>query len=340
MSEPLRVRVIEVRAETADANSIAMEPLDHPEHFEYRPGQFLTFRIPTDRPEGAARCYSLCSAPGRREPMRVAVKRTVGGYGSNWLCDNVQIGDELEVLRPAGTFTPRSYASDFLLVAGGSGITPLLAILKTALDTGTGQVTLVYANRDEKSVIFADELRREVARYAGRLTVIHWLESIQGLPGRSAWQSLLRPYVGRPAFICGPEVFLNLVVDTLAVLGTPPDKVHVERFTSLASDPFESAAKLDANVATSTVVVTLDGETRTLAWPKSNYLLDVLRDAGLDAPFSCREGSCSACACFVLEGEVKLVRNEVLDDADLAERLTLACQAIPLTEVVKVTYDA
>lgn len=341
MTDALRVRVTDVREETADARSLAVEPVGDSSHFDYRPGQFLTIRIPTDWPEGAARCYSLCSAPGRGEPMRVAVKRTVDGYGSNWICDNVAVGDELEVLRPAGTFTPRSFEGDFLLVAGGSGITPVLSILKTALDTGTGHVTLVYANRDADSVIFQRELREEAEAHPGRLTVIHWLETLQGIPSPATWRSLLRLWQGVPAYICGPGIFMDLVVETLTELGTPQDKIHVEKFTSLTNDPFATGeVELDTSGPMSTVEVTLDGTTFTVEWPQSNNLLDVLLEAGLDAPFSCREGACSACACFLTEGEVDLLANEVLDDADLAEGLILACQAVPKSDQLKVTYDA
>ena len=131
-----RVRVVEVVRETADAHSLVLEPLEG-DRFDYRPGQFLTVRVPSERPGGAARCYSLCSSPVRDDHLKVTVKRTRDGYASNWLCDNVVTGCELEVLPPAGTFVPRDLDTDFLLLAGGSGITPVLSILKTALHAGT-----------------------------------------------------------------------------------------------------------------------------------------------------------------------------------------------------------
>lgn len=341
MTDVHKVRILEVTQETADAKSFALEPLDHPELFSYKAGQFLTFRIPSDWPEGAARSYSLCSSPSRDEPMRVAVKRTLGGYGSNWMCDTLRVGDEIEVLRPAGTFTPRNFDGDFLLLGAGSGITPVLSILKTVLEEGKGRVTLVYANKDDHSVIFAQQLKNEADKYGDRLTVVHWLESLQGVPTDATWKSLLAPFKDRQVFICGPAPFMDLCERTLDELGAPSENVHIEKFTSLTNNPFEeSDVAIDESGPMSTVEVTLDGETTTLNWPKSNFLLDVLRDAGLDAPFSCREGACSACACFVLEGEVELAVNEVLDKDDLAEGLILGCQATPLTDFVKVSYDA
>jgi 3-ketosteroid 9alpha-monooxygenase subunit B len=338
---PLRVRVVEVVRETSDAHSLVLEPADGDHsRLSYRPGQFLTVRVPTTRPEGAARCYSLSSSPVCDDKLKVTVKRTRGGYGSNWICDNVTEGDVLEVLRPSGTFTPASLDDDLLLLAGGSGITPVMSILKSCLRAGAGAVALVYANRDEKSVIFRDELVALAAEYGERLTVVHWLESVQGLPAAAGLAALVRPYAGREAFVCGPGPFMDLATEVLAGLGAIGGRIHVERFESLATDPFAgSDVVVDTSGPAATVEVDLDGETRTVAWPAGNKLLDVLLDAGMDAPYSCREGSCSACACVLLEGEVTLERNTVLDRQDLADGLILACQAIPLSERLKVTYD-
>ncbi|MEV0594660.1 ferredoxin--NADP reductase [Nonomuraea cavernae] len=335
----LKVRVVEVIRETPDAHSLVLEPADGDDsRLGYRPGQFLTVRVPTSRPEGAARCYSLSSSPVCDDRLKVTVKRTRDGYGSNWICDNVTEGDVLEVLRPSGTFTPSSLDDDLLLFAGGSGITPVMSILKSCLRGGTGVVTLVYANRDEQSVIFRDELVALAAEHGERLTVVHWLESVQGLPTAAGLAALARPYAGREAFVCGPEPFMDVVTRILAGMHVP--RVHVERFESLAGDPFaESGVVIDEAAPGGTVEVELDGRTTTVAWPGGAKLLDVLLAAGLDAPYSCREGSCSACACVLLEGEVTLEHNTVLDERDLADGLILSCQAIPVSERVKVTYD-
>ncbi|MFJ9681787.1 2Fe-2S iron-sulfur cluster-binding protein [Streptomyces sp. NPDC101194] len=340
---PLTVRVVKVIRETADAHSLVLEPADEDRvRFAYRPGQFLTVRVPSERPGGAARCYSLCSSPVRDEQLKVTVKRTAGGYASHWICDHVSEGDTLEVLRPAGTFTPDSLDGDFLLFAAGSGITPVMSILASALHAGTGSVALLYANRDEQSVIFRDELITLEREYGVRLTVLHWLESVQGRPTASGLRALAGPYAERPAFVCGPGPFMDLATGALAELGVPPGRITVERFTSLSGDPFahpEQEPQPDPAGRVSTAEVELDGERRTVDWPSNTPLLDVLLTAGLDAPYSCREGNCSACACVLVEGEVAMERNEVLDAQDLAEGLILACQARPVSERLKVTYD-
>ena len=150
--------------------------------------------MPSDRTGSVARCYSLCSSPFTGDALTVTVKRTADGYASNWLCDNAHPGMKMHVLAPSGTFVPKTLDTDFLLLAAGSGITPMMAILKSALSEGSGKVTLVYANRDENSVIFAEALRELAAKYPDRLTVVHWLESVQGLPSAAALAELVAPY--------------------------------------------------------------------------------------------------------------------------------------------------
>ncbi|GAA2727635.1 ferredoxin--NADP reductase [Actinocorallia aurantiaca] len=346
MTGSLKARVARVIRETRDAHSLVLEPTEGQEdRFSYRPGQFLTIRVPAG--DGwAARCYSLCSSPDTDDGLQVTVKRVDGGLGSNWICDHVTEGDVLEVLRPAGTFTPSSLDGDFLLVAAGSGVTPVMSILKSALVRGTGKITLLYANQDEQSVIFAEELRGLVAAHPGRLSVVHWLTSVQGLPTADTFRALAAPYTDRQAFICGPGPFMELATEALAGLGMPGDRVHTEKFFSLGGDPFaetgpeaEAEGTDGADGAQVSVEVELDGQTSTVTWSGSGHLLDALLRAGIDAPFSCREGSCSACACVVLEGEVSLDANTVLDDQDLADGLILACQAKPLSDRLKISYD-
>ncbi|MFC9392503.1 2Fe-2S iron-sulfur cluster-binding protein [Streptomyces sp. NPDC057027] len=348
MSEPTtgarthRLRVVEVVVETADAHSLVLQaPAESADRFAYRPGQFLTLKLPGADGRPAARCYSLASSPHTGEPLKITVKRVAGGYGSNWVCDRLAAGDELEVLPPAGTFTPDSLDGDLLLVAGGSGITPVLSIAKSALAAGRGKVVLLYANRDESSVVFRDELRALAQDHPHRLLVHHWLESLQGLPSVDRLAATLAPYTGREAFVCGPQPLMDAVEQALRSLGAPGDRIHRERFFSLGADVFDApAVPVDTEAAGGgTAEVELDGETRTVAWPPAVPLLDVLLAAGVDAPYSCREGACSACTCRVVAGEVKMLRNDVLDDQDIAEGYVLACQALPLTDRVEITYS-
>ncbi len=330
-----RLRVTEVVPETGDACSLVFASPG----FDYRPGQFLTLRIPSDRCGSVARCYSLSSSPHVDDALRVTVKRTADGYGSNWICDTVVPGDELESLAPAGIFTPSSLDEDLLLFAAGSGITPVLSIVKSVLAAGTGRVVLVYANRDDRSVIFATQLAALAAGHPTRLTVIHWLESVQGLPTAAALAALARPYAAFDSFVCGPAPFMTATRAALSILEVPRSRVHIERFTSLGANPFEQAAAAPASDRISSVTVTLDGRTQRFDWPGDVKLLDLLLARGLDAPYSCREGACSACACRLVAGEVKMLNNDVLEEEDLADGIRLACQSLPVTDEVEISYE-
>jgi 3-ketosteroid 9alpha-monooxygenase subunit B len=332
-----QVRVAEVIAETAGACSLVLDiPAELAGAFAYRPGQFLTVRVPHDRDGSVARCYSLSSSPDAGDRPAITVKRMPGGHASNWIADRLRAGSVLDILPPAGTFSPRALDGDFLLFAAGSGITPVISILKSALARGHGRIVLVYANRDDRSVIFGPELRRLQASAGGRLLVLHWLDSVQDPPTADRLAVLARPYAGYEAFICGPDAYLAAVRQALADLGVPAPRVHAERFLSLAENPFEATAPAGGQAAT--LEVTLDGQVRQLPWPAGTRMLDVLIDAGLDAPYSCREGICGACACQLTGGEVTMMHNEVLDEADIADGYVLACQAVAVTTAVAVTY--
>lgn len=343
-SHVLELEVTAVVEETDDARSLVFgvpAGSDVPaDRLRYAPGQFLTLRIPSERTGSVARCYSLCSSPFTDDALSVTVKRTADGYASNWLCDHAHPGMRIHVLAPSGTFVPKTLDDDFLLIAAGSGITPMLAICKSALSQGSAQVTLVYANRDERNVIFAATLRELAATYPDRLTVVHWLESVQGLPSAPALSRLFAPYTDRQAFICGPGPFMQAAEAALESLKVPAKQVHIEVFRSLDTDPFAAVTiSDDGDEPPATAIVELDGKTHEVSWPRRATLLDVLLDKGLDVPFSCREGHCGACAVVKRSGEVDMDVNDVLEPDDIAEGLILACQAVPKTDSVEVTYD-
>lgn len=236
-----RLRVAAVVAETADSCSLVFElHPDQASRFSYQPGQFLTLRVP-DEQGSVARCYSLSSSPHVDEQLRVTVKRVEGGCASNWICENAEPGTVLDVLEPAGAFTPRSLDEDLLLAAAGSGITPVLSILTSALTAGSGRVTLLYANRDEQSVIFRDQLAQLAQQNPARFAAVHWLESVQGLPNAAALAELVRPLAFDRAFVCGPRPFMAEMRSALRGNEFPRKKVHVERFASLGGDPFQDA---------------------------------------------------------------------------------------------------
>jgi 3-ketosteroid 9alpha-monooxygenase subunit B len=339
----LELQVADVIEETADARSLVFtvpDGADIPaERLRYAPGQFLTLRVPSDRTGSVARCYSLCSSPFTGDPMTVTVKRTADGYASNWLCDHAHAGMKIHVLQPSGVFVPKTLDTDFLLLAAGSGITPMMAICKSALSEGSGKVVLIYANRDENSVIFGGALRELSAKYPDRLTVVHWLETVQGLPSAAALAGLAAPYVGHDAYICGPGPFMAAAEEALKNSGN--ERIHIEVFKSLESDPFAAVVieEDDSDEGPATAIVTLDGERHEVRWPRNAKLLDVLLDNGLDAPFSCREGHCGACAVLKKSGDVEMEINDVLEQSDLDEGLILGCQARPRSDSVEVTYD-
>jgi 3-ketosteroid 9alpha-monooxygenase subunit B len=334
-----RLVVREIVRETDDTCSIVLEPPAGAD-FSYQPGQFLTLRLPTAAgPLG--RCYSLCSSPHVDDELRIAVKRVSGGLGSNWINDTLSVGYEVECLVPGGVFTPKSFDDDLLLFAGGSGITPVLSILKSALAIGRGQIVLVYANQHEKSVIFADQLRVLVEEHPDRLHVLHWLESVQGRPSRALLNAFIAPYRGFTAFLCGPSPFMETVTHALRDCGVPPARIHIERFQSLIEDPFAlpvAADSGDGGGATTQLEVDLDGEKHEFEWPRQIKLLDFLLGKGLKAPYSCRQGMCSACACILDEGEVKMLHNEILEQEDLDEGYVLGCQSLPVSDAVRIRY--
>ena len=368
-TDSFELKVIDVVEETADAHSISVEvPEGAEEQFAYRPGQFLTVAVPSERDGVAARCYSLSSSPVGDGPLTITVKRTEGGYASNWLCDHIRVGDTLRVLPPSGIFTPATLDTDLLLFAGGSGVTPVMSIVRAALADGTGRITVFYANRDERSVIFAGELRRLAAEHPERLRVVHWLESVQGLPTQEQVRAFAADHLEADAFVCGPAPFMAMTVAALKELGFPRARRHQEKFVSLGGNPFGDlhdvevaeqeieAAESDPEDAASTATVAgagdapaaaptrleveLDGETYAYDdWAPGTTMLEHLESKGVKAPYSCREGECSACAVRLLEGDVSMRHNDVLDADDLADGIRLACQADPVTEVVRASYS-
>ncbi|MDH3024048.1 ferredoxin--NADP reductase [Gordonia alkanivorans] len=344
-SRSVILTVAEVIDETSDAKSIAFEvPEASSAAFtDYKPGQFLTLRIPSEKTGSVARCYSLASSPYTDARPKVTVKRTVDGYGSNWVCDNLAPGSQVEVLPPSGVFTPKSYDDPLLLIAAGSGVTPVMSILKAALKKSSAPVVFFYANRSEGDVIFAAELRDLLHAHADRLTVVHWLESLQGLPSAAALASVFAPYsTTHTAYMCGPGPFMDAVHKALTQANFPHHNVHTEVYNSLSGDPFadvelEEVSEED-QASAATVEVELDGETHTLSWPRKRTLIDVMLAAGLDAPYSCQEGECGSCACTLTEGTVDMDNAGALDPEDIEDGYILGCQAHPTSDSLKIEF--
>jgi len=237
--ESFLLPVRELVTETEEAYTVVLDvPEDVREHFDYKPGQFLTVAVPSSETGLAARCYSLSSSPVEDGPLCITVKRTPDGYASHWIGDNVRPGHRMRVLPPAGIFTPKDLDDDLLLFAAGSGVTPMLSIARSALAVGTGKLVLFYANRDESSVIFADAWARLEAAHPDRLTVVHWLESERGLPTQDDIRELAAQHATYDAFCCGPAPFMRAVSLALRELDFPRARRHQEKFVSLGGNPF------------------------------------------------------------------------------------------------------
>ncbi|NLP64873.1 ferredoxin--NADP reductase [Paraburkholderia sacchari] len=334
------LRVSAVVEETPDAKSFVLEvPAEKSTAFQYRMGQFLTLRLPIDD-RNVLRCYSLASSPLEDEPLRITVKRVAGGRASNWLCDNVRAGDQLNVMKPAGIFSPKSLEGDFLMFGGGSGITPLMSIVRSVLSAGNGRICLLYANRDERSIIFREELQSLARRYPSRLQVVHWLDSVQGIPAVEQLANIAQPWRRANCFICGPASFMDAAVQAMESIDADPARVHVERFVSLPDETSEeqAASVVSDDAASLEVKVHLDGVAYTVACGSDETILDAMLRGGVDAPYSCRSGACATCMCVVASGAVRMKRNEVLDDREIEQGWTLACQAVAESEDVVVRF--
>lgn len=346
---PLRVR--DVRPDTDDALVITFDvPEAGRATFRFTPGQYLTLRQP-----GAdlRRSYSICAAPG--EALRVGVRKVPGGAFSSWLHASVKAGDTLEAMEPQGRFGAAlaRRPHHVLAVAGGSGITPILSIVKTVLDGDTAsRVTLIFANRQAASTMFKEELEDLKNRHLTRLAV-HAVFSREAMDSPLAsgrldadkLASFLRLAGGiegvDEAFVCGPHAMNDEVEAALKGQGLAPERIHVERF---GVPPTAADATLHApqagDATGARIAIVRDGLTREVAFGAGDEsILAAAGRAGLDVPYSCKSGVCATCRARVLEGRVRMDRNFALEKADLDAGFVLTCQAHPLTERVVVSFD-
>jgi 3-ketosteroid 9alpha-monooxygenase subunit B len=327
--------VIARQAETADAASFSLQvPAELRERFAAQPGQFVTLRVPCSEPP-LLRSYSLSKPLGSDGVLRISVRRVPGGRASNWLLDNLQVGQRIDVLPPAGRLVPHDLDGDLLLLGAGSGITPLRAILQAALEQGRGRVFLFQASRDAASLIFAEELADFAARYPERLQLRIWLDAEQGIPSAPAIAAKIGDWPQGEAFVCGPQPFMDGASVALAELGVSSDAIHVERFNTAA--PVAPLSELRQPLH-SRLQVALDGRRHALDVQQGEVLLDAMEQAGLQPPSACRAGVCAACRCRVVEGSVSMRSNQVLSDQQVRQGWTLACQAVPTSTRLAVEY--
>jgi len=338
-----RLRVAEVVRETHDACSLVFEvPRGLERRFQYRSGQFLSFKVP-HAGKVLTRSYSLSSSPECDDRLQVTVKRIEEGRVSNWINETIAPGDELFVVPPAGLFVLNEKSRPITFFAGGSGITPCMSLLKTALLTTERKLRLVYANRDARSIIFERELERWSERHPGRLAVHHSLDDRDGLLGLEGIEHHAVGCLEGDFYLCGPGVFMDLVERALAALHVPSDQIHIERFVS-PPDPDVAAAQETADtgevsaVAPESITVVLDGQEHEVAYTAEERVLEAARRAGLEPPFSCEEGYCSCCMAKLAQGKVRMVTNDCLTPDLLEEGWVLTCQSVCVSRNVRIEY--
>ena len=350
------LKVAEIVPETAEANSIRFEiPAELRDSFSFAAGQHLTLRATINGTE-VRRNYSLCTAP-RDADWMVTVKRIGGGLFSNWVGDVLRPGDTIEVMVPHGSFTTPFDAQNsrhLVGIAGGSGITPVMSLMRTLLtEEPRSRFTLLYGNRDSSSVIFLEALAGLKDKHLGRFEVYHFLDAeeqdielFNGMLDRKRLEEVIPALIPDAAvvegwFICGPGPMMDAAEGALLDRNVSKERIHIERFT--ADRPPEAVSREIAQLQTQaegvSVAVTLDGRTRRVPFTQGN-ILDSARAAGLPAPFACKAGVCATCRAKVTRGEVEMAARYGLTDEEVAEGYVLTCQSVPLADGVAVDYDA
>ena len=352
------LRVKSIEPDTAEASILSFEvPPELRETFGFTQGQYLTLRASIDG-QDLRRSYSICAGVDDGE-LRVGVRRVKGGVFSNWINERVRPGDRISVMAPQGRFfvpIEPEVRRHHLGIAGGSGITPILSIMKTVLAREPkSRFTLIYGNRMLRSTMFKEELEDLKNRYMTRLSLQHVFSDEptdapinSGLMNRDKIGEFLATVVPAPTidhvYVCGPFQMNDEAEAALLAAGVPAERIHIERFgvPAGAATPVgavvHEAQPGDAEQAR--VVIVRDGLRREIDFSKDQpSILDAASAAGLEVPFSCTSGVCGTCRCKVIEGEVRMERNFALDKSEVANGFVLACQAHPLTERVVLSFD-
>lgn len=347
--------VTDIQKTIRDAVVVTLEPENGAaEAFDFVQGQYLTFRRDFDGEE-LRRSYSICA--GKDDGvLQVGIKRVDGGAFSTWANEELRVGDRLEAMAPMGRFftelVPESQRH-YLGFAGGSGITPVLSILKTTLTREPqSRFTLVYANKGVSTIMFREELEDLKNRFMGRLSVIHILESdaqdidlFTGLVTEDKCAELFAHWIEidkiDTAFICGPEPMMLGIAAALRTAGLAEDQIKFELFAS--GQPGRAKRKATSRTGgeaqMTEVSITLDGATQTVRTGRDLSILEAGLENAMDVPFACKAGVCSTCRCKVVEGEVEMIANHALEDYEVERGYVLSCQSYPLSDKVRVDYD-
>jgi ring-1,2-phenylacetyl-CoA epoxidase subunit PaaE len=350
------LKIAEVRRETPDSISIRLEiPEALKAAFAFKAGQHLTLRRNIDG-DDLRRNYSVCAAPHENE-IRIAVKQMPGGRFSSWVNSALTAGDVIEVLPAMGRFVlpPTAESSpSYVALAGGSGITPVLSILKTVLqENSRARFTLLYGNRDSQSIMFLEELAGLKNRYLDRLEIYHFLENeaeeIELFNGRldrekcdAVFSSLVDVKSADAFFICGPGPMMDAAEAALLARGTAADKIFIERFTTgtVSAEQLAREEVLQQKAAGAEMTVTLDGRRAKIAFDATKgNILESVQAAGLPAPYACKGGVCTTCRARLVSGTVTMKKNYGLTDAEVAQGYVLTCQAVPTSDAIALDYD-
>jgi len=347
------LKIKDIKRETPEAVSVAFDvPAPQQPEYLFKQGQYITLKLKLHDQE-VRRSYSLCTAPHEKE-LRVAVKEVKGGLVSTHINKNLKVGDTMEVMTPMGNFhsvLAGNQKKSYVLFAGGSGITPMMSILKSILYVEKqSSITLIYANKNESATIFKNELDA-LAAANNQLKLVYVFEepasSItdlqKGLITPDKALALIENFGGTNAdeyFICGPAPMMENVKTTLEKLKIKPEKVHIEYFTSVIEAVSKAEGGSGENIKSKVTVIQYGIETHFDLDTDGISVLDASIEAGVDAPFSCKGAVCCTCRAKVLEGKVKMDANFALTDGEVEEGFVLTCQAHPLTEKVIVDYDA
>jgi 3-ketosteroid 9alpha-monooxygenase subunit B len=336
------VRVKHVVQETADTRSYVLDiPNDLKDLFQYEPGQFCTFRVHLGGDE-LLRSYSMSSTPETDRDLTVTVKRMPGGLVSNWFLDQVSAGDTLELTKPAGVFCLRDTGTPIVAFCGGSGVTPVMSIVKRALRSTQRSVKVVYANRSRDSVIFEAAFQELCSRYPDRLELHHHFDSDSGFMSADDVSALIAGSLEADFYICGPSPFMDLVEATLLDAGVTQDRIFIERFAvdGHPLPPTVEEAPAVVDVAPEQLTIIMKGKRTAVNYHAGDTVLETARRGGLQPPFSCESGSCATCMALLKEGSATMRVNNALTPEEVAEGWILTCQSLPSGPVVTVEYEA